>query len=180
MHRRCRFLAFKRRKGFTQIEVAVSVVLVSVLLIASLNSIAASRRSHYAESARVMGGTLAENLMAEIYNLPLREPSCDCGFGPETGEAGSSRQLLNDIDDYSGLVDSPPKRRNGIKLDGFSGWSRSVTIQKIPSNDWSLTSSSYQGAYRIIVAVKRGETTICSLVGYRTDALTVSPSLNSL
>ena len=180
MHRKRRFLDFKRRKGFTQIELAVSVVIVGVLMISSLNSIAASRRSHTAESARLMGGTLAENLMAEICNLPLREPSCACGFGPETGEAGSNRQLLDDIDDYNNLVDSPPKRRNGLELTGFTLWSRSVTIQKVPANDWNSNSSNYQGVYRIIVAVKRGGTTICSLVGYRSDALTVSPSLNSL
>lgn len=175
-----RFLAFNPRRGFTQIELAVSVVIVGVLLIASLNSIAASRRSHYAESARVMGGTLAENLMAEICNLPLREPSCDCGFGPESGEVGSNRKWLNDIDDYSGLVDSPPQRRNGIELDGFAGWSRRVTVQRVPTSDWNSITASYQGVYRIIVAVKRGETTICNLVSFRTDALTVSPSLNSL
>ncbi len=170
----------KRHQGFTQVELAVSVVIVGVLMLASLNSIAASRRSHYAESARAMGGVLANNLLAEISKLPLREPTCDCGFGPEAGEVGSDRRLFDDIDDYDNLVDSPPKRRLGTVLDGFDGWSRSVTIQYVPTNDWIATSSSFSGVYRIVISIKQGSATICNLVAYRTSACTISPSMNSL
>ncbi len=169
-----------RHRGFTQVELAVSVVIVGVLMVASLNSIAGSRRSHYAESARAMGGVLANNLMAEISKLPLREPTCDCGFGPEAGEVGSDRRLFDDIDDYDNLVDSPPKRRLGTELDGFAGWSRSVTVQYVPTNDWSATSASFSGVYRIVISIKRGTATICNLVAYRTSAYTFSPSMNSL
>ncbi len=159
----------KRRFGFSQIEVVVSTIIVSVLLVSSFSAIAGSRRSQTMESNKVRGLAIAESLLAEIMQLPMREPSCDCGFGAESGETGTNRLNFDDVDDYNTLNDSPPKSRNGTASTGYSDLSRSVSISMVTAADWNVTSATYAGVYRITVRVLRGTTEVCRVVGYRTS-----------
>ncbi len=162
-------LTHRGRSGLSQVEVVVSTIIVGVLMVASFSTIAASRRSQMSESNEVRGLAIAEALMAEITQLPMREPSCDCGFGIEAGEAGSNRSNYDDVDDYQNLVDSPPKSRSGTACVGYTDLSRSVAIDMVATTDWSATSATYVGVYRITVKVLRGTQEVCRLVGYRTS-----------
>ena len=165
------------RSGFSQVEVVVSTIIVGVLMVSSFSAIAASRRSQVYESNEVRGLAIAEALFAEIARLPMREPTCDCGYGAETGEAGTNRLNFDDVDDYRGLVDSPPKARNGTACAGYTDLSRSVAIDLVTTADWSAASATYVGVYRITVTVLRGTTEVCRVVGYRTSG---SSGLNTV
>ena len=160
--------AFARR-GLSQVEVVVSTVIVGVLMVASFSTIAASRRSQMSESNEVRGMAIAEALMAEITQLPMREPSCDCGYGPEAGETGTNRINFDDVDDYQNLIDSPPKSRTGTACAGYTDLSRMVAIDLVTTADWSAISATYVGVYRITVRVLRGTLEVCKLVAYRTS-----------
>ena len=174
----------KKRLGFSQIEVAVSSVIVGTLMVTSLTVIAASRRSQVFESNRVRGLAIANAMMSEIAQMPLRDPSCDCGFGLESGESGATRLNHDDVDDYRGWVDSPAKSKNGVALIGYSDLSRKVEVDHVTTADWRTTSGSYTGIYRVTVIVLRGTKEVCRLVGYRTSGsrgttvVTESGSLN--
>ena len=161
MHARCRC-------GFSQVEVVVSTIIVGVLMVSSLSTIAASRRSQMAESNKVRGLAIADAFMCEIVQLPMREPSCSCGFGVEAGESGSNRMNFDDVDDYNSVVDSPPKSRAGSAIAGYSDLSRNVSIEHVSTADWSVANASYTGVYRITVKVLHGTTEVCRVVGYRT------------
>ena len=165
------------RSGFSQIEVVVSTIIVGVLMVSSFSTIAASRRSQVYESDEVRGLAIAEALFAEIAPLPMREPSCDCGYGVETGEAGANRLNFDDVDDYSSLVDSPPKARNGTACVGYTDLSRRVAIDLVTTADWNATSATYVGVYRITVTVLRGNMEVCRVIGYRTSG---SPGSNTV
>ncbi|MCY2982278.1 MAG: hypothetical protein NTY15_01420 [Planctomycetota bacterium] len=165
------------RRGFSQVEVVVSTIIVGVLLVSSLSTIAASCRSQVYESNEVRGFAIAEALFAEIAPLPLREPSCDCGYGVEAGETGTNRLNFDDVDDYQSLVDSPPKARNGTACMGYTDFTRSVAIDRVTSADWSSTTATYGGVYRITVTVLQGTTEVCRVVGYRTSG---SPGSNAV
>ena len=157
------------RRGLNQAEVAISTIIVGVLMVTSFTTIAASRRSQTEESFCVRGLAIADALMAEITQLPMREPSCDCGYGPETGETGSNRLNFDDVDDYNGLTDSPPRTRNGTLCDGYSDLSRRVTVASVVSSNWDSTTLTYAGVYRVIVSVVRNSKEVCRLVSYRTS-----------
>ena len=159
----------RSRRGLSQAEVAVSTVIVGILMVSCFSTIAASRRSQMSESNEVRGLAIAEALMAEITQLPMREPSCDCGFGIEVGESGANRLNFDDVDDYKNFVDSPPKSRNGTACAGYSDLSRSVTIDMVTTADWNATTATYAGVYRITVKVLRGTLEVCRIVGYRTS-----------
>lgn len=174
----------KKRHGLGQIEVIVSSVIVGTLMVASLTVIASSRRSQMFESNRVRGLAIANAMMSEIAQLPLRDPSCDCGFGLGESESGATRSRLDDVDDYRGWVDSPAKSKNGVALTGYSDLSRKVEVDHVTTADWRTTSSSYTGIYRVTIIVLSGTKEVCRLVGYRTSGsrgttvLTETSSLN--
>lgn len=159
----------KSRLGISQVEVAVSTVIVGVLMVASLSTIAASRKSQVTESDRVRGVAIAEAMMTEITQLPMREVPCDCGYGMESGESGSNRLNLDDVDDFHDLVDSPAKARDGTLLTGYGNLSRQVAIDRVSNANWTVVGSTYEGVYRITVRVLRGTSEVCRLVGYRTS-----------
>ena len=154
-------------RGLSQVEVVISTIIISVLMVSSLSTIAASRRSQLAESNEVGGLAIAEALLAEITQLPVRDPACDCGFGPESGETGTSRIGFDDVDDYHNLVDFPPKSRSGISLSGYSDLSRNVSIDMVSVNNWNTTATNYEGVYRITIRVLRDNIECARLVGYR-------------
>jgi len=139
-------------------------------MVTSLSTIAASRRSQVAESNEVRGLAIAEALVSEISQLPMRDPSCDCGFGPGSHELGASRIDFDDIDDYRGLVETPPKSRTGTSLDGYAGFTRTVAVDMVASANWNTIATSYAGIYRITVIVRVGTKEVCRLVAYRTSA----------
>jgi type II secretory pathway pseudopilin PulG len=167
------------RSGFGQVEVVVSTVIVGVLMVSSFSTIAASRRSQIFESNRVRGLAIAEALMTEIAQLPTREPSCDCGFGPETGETGTTRINFDDVDDYNNLLDSPPRAKNGTVYAGYSDLRRRVVVSRVSVSDWNVVSTTFAGVYRVTVIVQRGTTEVCRVVGYRTSGSLGSGSVMS-
>ncbi|HUP80763.1 MAG TPA: hypothetical protein VM260_19590 [Pirellula sp.] len=165
------------RRGLSQAEVVVSTIIVGVLMVSCFSTIAASRRSQMSESDEVRGLAIAEALMAEITELPMREPSCDCGYGLEVGETGPDRLNFDDVDDYQNLTDSPPMSRKGTAYSGYSDLSRSVAINMVTTADWNATTATYAGVYRITVKVLRGTLEVCRIVGYRTSG---SPGSSSI
>ena len=165
------------RNGLSQAEVVISTVIVGVLMVSSLSTIAASRRSQVSESNEVRGLAIAEALLAEITQLPMREPSCDCGSGIEAGESGSNRLNFDDVDDYKNFIDSPPKSRNGTACSGYSDLSRNAAVDMVTTADWNVTTATYAGVYRITVRVLRGTLEVCRIVGYRTSG---SPGSSSV
>jgi len=159
----------KSRRGISQVEVAVSSLIVGVLMVACFSAVAASRRSQVYESNRVRGLAIAEALVSEITQLPMRDPSCDCGWGPGNEELGSNRMNFDDVDDYRDLIDSPPRSRSGVLLTGYSDLSRRVAIDRVANSNWNSVTNTYAGVYRITVRVLRGSSEVCRLVVYRTS-----------
>ena len=157
------------RRGLSQAEVVVSTIIVGVLMVSSFSMIAASRRSQMSESNEVRGLAIADALMAEISQLPMREPTCDCGYGLEAPESSVSRKDFDDVDDYNNLIDSPPKSKDGAVGPGYSDLSRIVAIDIVTTADWNATTATYAGVYRITVKVLRGTLEVYRVVGYRTS-----------
>jgi len=173
----------RKRQGLSQVEVAVSTLIVGTLMVASLTVISASRRSQIFESNRVRGLAIANAMMSEIAQLPLRDPACDCGFGLGDSESGPTRSGLDDVDDYRGWDDSPAKTKSGVALTGYSDLRRRIEVDHVTTADWGTTSGSYTGIYRVTVIVLTGTKEVCRLVGYRTSGsrgTTVISETNSL
>lgn len=158
-----------RRGGLSLIEVVVSTLLASIVLLGAMDLLGAVTRSRVANAELARGELLAHHLMTEIlYNayvdggaLPL--------FGPESGEASASRINFDDVDDYNLWNASPPQDRMGSTLANSAGWRHSVTVAWVNPADPSSISLVPTGVKRITVYIERNGRMIAKLVALRTD-----------
>ena len=159
-----------RRPGFALAETAISVLLVGLLMVAALRSLAASKRREADTVERLLGQQLAGALMNEILLQVYAEPVDAPVFGPEPGESNGNRSLFDDVDDYAGWSSSPPNDRSGVAVPGYTGWTRSATVQWADPITLAATAATKTGLKRVTVTVAKGSRTIATLVGYRSIA----------
>lgn len=139
-------------RGFSLVECAVSVVLVSVLMLASLNTLggAAMRRRDAADRARAQ--LLSEGLMSEIMTRAYREPGGGGIFGPEADEVAGGRAAFDDVDDYHGYSENPPRTVTGKPMVGYGAWTRRVEVRWV-SPGALLGSSGTETHLKVVTVV---------------------------
>jgi len=129
-------------RGFSQIEVAASTALMSVLMIATMASIAASRKRTTDEMNRLQGQLLATELLSEILSLPACDPQSvpPATPGRESGETnGNIRTNWDDVDDYHNLTHKPIGYRHTrlLIMDPFHGH-RASEKQRLDTDECDL------------------------------------------
>lgn len=157
------------RSGIALIEAVVSLLVVSLLLVAALHTVGASTLSQRWNSDRQRGMHLASDLMAEITGKAYANNG-ELLFGPSAAEASSGRSSFDDVDDYQGLSEAPPKDRAGATLSGYTGWTRDVAVVWVDPQNPSQVAILESGAKRVTVTVKRRGKPVASLTAVRTAA----------
>ncbi len=158
-------------RGMALIEVVVSMIVLSVMLVAALNAVGASRVGQLWNADHVRGLALASDLMAEILDKSYADPNeIPVLFGPEASELLAGRTAYDDVDDYAGYQESPPKDRTGAAMSGLSGWKREVDVQLVALADLTKTSALDVGYKRVTVTVRRGTRIVAKLTAVRTAA----------
>ncbi len=114
------------RRGFSLLESAIATLLAGVLMVGALRVVGASLHRQRRAGEDVTAQLLADELVAEILGKRYRDAQFPDHFGPETGEV--SRSAFDDVDDYHGFQESPPRRTDGTTIDELTGWSRSVEV----------------------------------------------------
>ena len=158
-------LIHKEQTGFTYIEILIAVVILGVVLIPMLNQFYIGFRGNKTAEILTQGANLGEDMMEEIKSKRFDESefpdpvTASANLGLDPGEAHSDRLHYNDVDDYTGLNNKPPKDINGNVLNDFSDFSRSVTVDYVMLNAGSEWVSSPDATYykRIIVRVSHPE-----------------------
>jgi len=175
----CRWRRFRAVGGFCQMEIVASTALVGIVMVATMSSIAASRKRAAFELIRLQGQSLANELLTEILALPACDPEdgASTTLGLESGESGGAgRTKWDDIDDYDGLSESPPQTREGSDIPAFGNWSRKTIVERLKSDDWTNINSDYDNVYRVTVSTLRNGVSIAVTIGYRNgDQQTNSP-----
>ncbi|MFK8112763.1 MAG: prepilin-type N-terminal cleavage/methylation domain-containing protein [Rubripirellula sp.] len=127
--------------GVTMIEVMVSLVLVSTILLVSLSASANLLRNDVQQRNSTDGKILAQRLMDEVSAMEFEDTS-EPIFGLETGESGSNRSAFDDVDDYHGYTMSPPTYRDGTTINGFTTWSVSITVTPVEPDATGVTTAA--------------------------------------
>lgn len=144
------------RAGLTMFEVVASTMIVGMMSVAALNSLGAATRSGESIGNRAIALGLADDLMAEILPLPYSDPNGTPAFGPEGAESAGPRSAFDDIDDFNGWNESPPKHRDGTIIPNRADFRHRVEVARVVANDpTQMTSGSTDaGVKRIRVIVE--------------------------
>ena len=161
VYRGCRF-------GFSMAEILVSIVIVSGMLVAALNTLAATKTAQLSGGQDGIGHLLALDLMSEILPLPYADPDQTPAMGLEAGESGTSREAFDDVDDYDGWCADPPRYVDGTEVSGYNGWKRCVVVEFAEPTNVTATALSDKGVKRITVVASHGGGGVVQLVSVRT------------
>jgi len=166
-----------RCAAMTLVEAVVSIAIVGVMLVAALNAVGASRVTQQKMSERARAMLLAEDLMSEILRQAYEDPDLGAGsFGLAGSEIGDgSRALWEDVDDYDGWSAAPPEEKDGTPLNGFAGWTRSVEVAWIATDDFEDEQGSDTGVKRVIVRVVLNDALMAELTALRTNVYQYGP-----
>lgn len=157
-----------KHRGNSLLEVAVSTLLVSVLLVAALQAAGQSLFSQIKAADRVRGQRLARLLLIEIMQRAYSEPGAtNPPIGTDSSELG--RATFDDVDDYHAYGEVPPQDAAGNALAEYTGWTRSVTVEWIDPATLA-TAAGESGAKRITVSTSLGGAPVAAATGYRTSA----------
>ena len=159
--------AERARRGFTLVEVCVSVVIVGVMLAAAAQTLGQSSMLQFRISERARAKQLARALMAEIMQQAYVEPTQTPALGAENAE---TRATYDDVDDYNGLSETSPTSKDGTSLNVpfASTWKRTVTV--VWANPTTLAAASPQtetGLKLITVNVYHKNVLITTLTAIR-------------
>jgi MSHA pilin protein MshD len=100
----------KGERGVNLIELIVAIVVISIATTGVLLVYATAVRYSADPMIQQQALAVAEAYLDEILARPVADPD-----GGETGgaEAGETRATFDDLQDYAGLSDSPPRDQNG-------------------------------------------------------------------
>jgi type II secretory pathway pseudopilin PulG len=119
-------------RGFSLVEAVVAAGIVGIMLLASVNLLGGAVRARAADNDHRTALMLAQQLMAEIQQQPYKDESLTAVlFGPELGESTADRSAFDDVDDYNGFIEKPPRLKDGTLLSGYGTWKRKVTVKYV-------------------------------------------------
>ena len=116
------------RSALTLFEVVASTMIVGMMAVAALNSLGAATRSADSIGNRAVAMGLADELMAEILQTAYSDPNGSPVFGPEGVESAGPRSAFDDVDDYHGWNQLPPKYRDGTTIPDRADWRQRVQV----------------------------------------------------
>jgi type II secretory pathway pseudopilin PulG len=160
----------RRRPALTLIEVVVSTLIVGLMTVAALDGLGSTTRSSELAGNRGIALGLADDLLAEILVTAYSDPSGSAVFGLESGEA-APRVNFDDVDDFNGWNQKPPKAADGSTIADRAGYRQRVTILRVvPTNPTQATpSNAEQGAKRICVTIEYDDVVLAEQYAVRTD-----------
>ena len=122
-----------RQRGINLIELVISIVIISIACTGVLLVFAQTVRFSADPMIQTQALAVAEAYLDEILARPVCEPATPlCAAETGGSEEGNpslpaNRPLLDDIQDYAGLSNSPPQDQNGDPAD-LAGYQVDVAV----------------------------------------------------
>ena len=151
----------RARRAMSLIEVTVAVAIIAVLLSGVLAVTGSTLAARQQRTDRAAAMQLAIEMMQEVNA---------CTYGSTSGSitgisSTSGRATFTTIDNYHGLKEKSPTDRSGKAIDIGSGWTRSVTIERVDPLDPQTVVTTDAGLKRITVTVARNGRELALLRG---------------
>ncbi|APG27864.1 pilus assembly protein MshD [Syntrophotalea acetylenivorans] len=146
----------RKSRGFTLIELIISIVVVSIALGGVLLAINYTVTHSADPMLQHQALAIAESYLEEILLKPFADPD---GIDTE-----STRALFDDVDDYNGLSDNGARDQTDTAINGLHNYTVDVTVASTALNGIGDTNSK-----KITVTVRHSTGINMSLSGYRTS-----------
>lgn len=122
-------------RGFTLIDLILVIIIVAIaippMLTLFIQMVSGSTFGVTVSRANALASTLREEIQSKKWDESAPPPSLI--LGPETGE---SRATYDDVDDFDGLDESPPRDSQGAILVGFTGFRQQVSVCYVANTDF--------------------------------------------
>lgn len=156
----------RHARGFTLIESALTIVIISTGVLAILSAQQAYHRKNDWASRTGSAMLLANELRELTLSLPIHDPiTGNTNLGPEPNESGIGD--YDDLDDFAGAPDAngygtgltfdPPVNALRQPIADLPGWSQFIEVQNVLSDNISSTFTQPLGTtsmYRVRVTVR--------------------------
>ena len=118
-------MSIRRQTGGTLIELVIAIVIISIAVSTILMALSTSVAQSADPMIRHQAVAIAEAYLEEISLMDFADPQ-----GGETGgaEAGETRPVYDDVQDYNSLPDSVVRDQNGIAIGALSAYSITVVV----------------------------------------------------
>lgn len=159
-----------KRMAMSQLEVVMSTMFVSVVIVASMQSFAitAQQRSGLTDKSRATH--LANQLLSEIQTAKYMEGILEDVIGRNSDELlATKRETFDDVDDYHLWSESPPEDRSGSVIPGYTGWQRSVSVKFANADKPWEEKNKNEGLKTITVTIEKNNVVILEIVGLKAD-----------
>lgn len=158
------------RRGFTLVEAVTASIIVGILAGATLSAVSAAGKTWKLTGDRARARQLAGDLLAEVCAQSYAHPGATT-LGLDPGELnGADRSAFDDVDDYAGLMESPPKDRYGADIAGTAGWTRTTDVQWVSQADLTTPQASETSVKLVTVKVLKGDRVLAKACAIRTAA----------
>jgi len=141
-------------RGFSLIEIMISVVLVGMSITALVVANNAFTMANGAGADLSTAEFLIEQIRELTTMLPVSNPEATSWttFGPE--EAGLAE--YDDVDDFNNATFSPPISTNRTVLSDFTGFSQHVTVENVDASNFdTVVAEGTSGFVRVTVSVSQ-------------------------
>ena len=115
-------------RGMTLIECVGASIIVAVIAVAAVRTAAGAATAQTLSSRRATAVMLAESLLAEIERKAYIDPSNPTTLGRDAGESSTDKATYDDVDDFNGWSESPPRDSKGNSIAGMTEWTRKVSV----------------------------------------------------
>jgi len=130
------------KRGFILVEATITYVVLTLALVALLPVFIMSMRSAKGAEQIVAGTQLSTELMEEVClrkwdqstPVPAVHIPVPSALGVDTGETVSDKRTFNDIDDFDGWSENPPKDPVMNDMTDFKIYTRTVSVKYVDSS----------------------------------------------
>lgn len=140
-----------RRAGFTLLELLISLFVLGLAVFGCALLFRTTADAINKGKDELIAMNLAQDLREEIRSVSFHDQAPNAVFGIEEDERNQPRIAFDDVDDYEGLIEYPPKDPYGTILSGFEKYRRTVRVQSVAfSSDHNLIPAGPGGFAKLV------------------------------